>query len=419
MIFFVFGGFLGGGVLWFFLLLSCCLTGHWKSSIVQAPYFVCVNQEKKELVVAIRGTQTKEDVMTDMVTVSVMLGTTEDGGWCHRGALKSAQWLLDNVKPVLAKAMKDHPGYGIVFAGHSLGGAIAALCAVLGRRRKDYPSARAITFAAPACLDLATSKAVAEYVTSIVLRHDLIPRFCIASLVLLREEVVHHPWGEEVLDALRVKKMIELTSTMAGYVGVGLSKTGNFVLMSLGKVTPNVVQSAAGKVGGAATAVATVGVNTAVGGAKKAYGVATAPYRAAKGVLGFKDDELNFTGPNTHLFPPGRVLHLVAKDEQLMLSERPAEYFATLHIASCGVADHRMPSYMRNLIHLDQQLHDGAMSPKAEAAAEALGKKHMKKKKLESVRKPPPPVLGSASKGSKGSKGSKNSKGSNKSSKKE
>ena len=80
----------------------------------------------KSIVLVIRGTANKRDILADLVAEeSEFLD-----GFSHKGMLDSAREILNQSIKVLQKAFEDHPDYRLVITGHSLGAGTAVLIAM-------------------------------------------------------------------------------------------------------------------------------------------------------------------------------------------------------------------------------------------------------------------------------------------------
>jgi len=98
-------------------------------------HYISLDHESKAVVLACRGTLGFEDVMADMTC------SYDDLVWqgktykVHKGIHASAQRLLyggdGRVLYTLKQALEQHPDYGLVLTGHSLGGAVTALLGVM------------------------------------------------------------------------------------------------------------------------------------------------------------------------------------------------------------------------------------------------------------------------------------------------
>lgn len=176
-----------------------------------SPTFYLVRDvARKVMVVSVRGTQSLQDIIVDleMVVDQVELSDGEEDGaeklYCHAGVLRAAKALLSRQSTLfktLNVALQENDGFGIVFTGHSLGGAIASTVVLLlskyikeestndeaGRwvthESSGLPanrSIRAITFAHPAAVNASLArragKGMVPLVLSVVLGSDIIPR---------------------------------------------------------------------------------------------------------------------------------------------------------------------------------------------------------------------------------------------------
>ncbi|PWN35908.1 uncharacterized protein FA14DRAFT_160876 [Meira miltonrushii] len=201
-----------------------------------SPTFYLVRDlTRKVVVVSVRGTQSLQDIIVDleMVVDQFELGDEnvgkDDQGeplYCHAGILRAARALLSHnstLYKTLDQALREHPDFGIVFTGHSLGGAIASTVVLLLSRYEEKRSGsgseifdgipdwsgneddqegnvhghgrwvthdrsglpagrpiRAITFAHPATVNATlaerASRGRTPLVLSVVLGHDIIPR---------------------------------------------------------------------------------------------------------------------------------------------------------------------------------------------------------------------------------------------------
>lgn len=98
-------------------------------------HYISVDHESRAIVLTCRGTLGFEDVLTDLT------GDYDDIEWAgqihqvHRGVLAAAKRLLklhgNRVLATLKAALEEFPEYGLITCGHSLGGAVAAVLAVL------------------------------------------------------------------------------------------------------------------------------------------------------------------------------------------------------------------------------------------------------------------------------------------------
>jgi hypothetical protein len=88
------------------------------------------------------------------------------------GMVRSAMYILREVGPALRRLHGE--GYRITITGHSLGGAVAALLTYLVQG--TIPNVNCVTYGCPSCVDAATSDLLKRRVLSVVLHDDVISR---------------------------------------------------------------------------------------------------------------------------------------------------------------------------------------------------------------------------------------------------
>lgn len=205
----------------------------------------------REVVLAIRGTQTVQDVVTDIRAAPTQFppaaaevqsclrgepvsataegsnrcaGAVDDVGdgaingklrnnkrkqweWLnvpkHRtyacgGMLRSALHVLREVGPSLVRLHRE--GFQVTLVGHSLGGAVAALMTYLlkyggysdgsGGENISIPDVQGFTYGCPSCVDAETSDILRSNVVSVVVGDDVISRITPQSIRLLLRELM-------------------------------------------------------------------------------------------------------------------------------------------------------------------------------------------------------------------------------------
>ncbi len=105
------------------------------SAISPLIHFISIDDDSKAVVLTCRGTLGFEDVLTDMTC------DYDDILWqgqrykVHKGIHASARRLLggsgSRIMATIRATLEQYPDYGLVICGHSLGGAVAAILAVL------------------------------------------------------------------------------------------------------------------------------------------------------------------------------------------------------------------------------------------------------------------------------------------------
>ena len=100
--------------------------------------YVAIDDESKAVVLTCRGTLGLSDILTDLTCtyedIEVLGGKQHDHYQVHSGMLASAKRLSSErgtVMYTIRQALDANPDYGLVVTGHSLGGGVAALLAIL------------------------------------------------------------------------------------------------------------------------------------------------------------------------------------------------------------------------------------------------------------------------------------------------
>jgi len=164
-------------------------------------------------VLAVRGTASLTDVMTDLECGQVELpsgigGSTAAKATAHKGFAEAADWILEDcfkiIKDLMASIGDDAE---LQVVGHSLGAAVAAIVFLHLRGRlaasSSSPSAsgqnpakmRCWGIAMPPCLssEIAVESATLG-ITSVVLQDDIIPRLSLHNVERLRAEIFSSDW---------------------------------------------------------------------------------------------------------------------------------------------------------------------------------------------------------------------------------
>ncbi|XP_069123504.1 diacylglycerol lipase-beta-like isoform X2 [Argopecten irradians] len=162
------------------------------NKIYAIPFFVAVDRKEKSIVVSVRGTLSLRDALTDMSADCVCIEREGCADWkCHKGIYQAACYIRDELqdKHILEKAFQQNQGARLVITGHSLGAGAAALLAIL--LKPDYPDLICFTFSPPGgLLSLEASTCCSDYICSVVLGRDLIPRLGICSMEHLKTSIL-------------------------------------------------------------------------------------------------------------------------------------------------------------------------------------------------------------------------------------
>jgi hypothetical protein len=106
-------------------------TGHTNTGVPMV-HFVSLDHDSKAVVLTCRGTLGFEDVLTDMTCEYDTMSWRGQDYSVHKGIHASARRLLSSrVLATIKAALEECPDYGLVLCGHSLGGGVTAILAIL------------------------------------------------------------------------------------------------------------------------------------------------------------------------------------------------------------------------------------------------------------------------------------------------
>ncbi|KAG2440924.1 hypothetical protein HXX76_003777 [Chlamydomonas incerta] len=201
-----------------------------QSGRLQPGYYIAVDHPGRRVVWGIRGTLAFSDLITDLAMAAhpLPLRGAPDAA-AHWGMTHAAHWVLQQEAQHVAALLRSLRGpggaapYRLELVGHSLGGSVAALMAAMlreglvevGRSAGVPPHLVSCTaFAPPAVMTPCLAAACRPYVTSVVLNHDVVPRFNADSLALLQQELQGVDWFAELQRTVMEHTMMRnITST--------------------------------------------------------------------------------------------------------------------------------------------------------------------------------------------------------------
>ncbi|KAJ8246358.1 hypothetical protein GJAV_G00266850 [Gymnothorax javanicus] len=163
------------------------------NQVYEIPFYVALDHQKEAVLVAVRGTLSLEDALTDLSADCESLPVEGVSGTCyaHKGITQAANYIYKKLinDGILNQAFSIAPEYKLVISGHSLGAGTASILAIL--LRSAFPTLLCYAFSPPGGL---LSKALAEYsrqfVVSVVLGKDLVPRLSIPNMEDLKRRIL-------------------------------------------------------------------------------------------------------------------------------------------------------------------------------------------------------------------------------------
>uniref|UniRef100_A0A8C4QDZ7 Diacylglycerol lipase-alpha n=1 Tax=Eptatretus burgeri TaxID=7764 RepID=A0A8C4QDZ7_EPTBU len=167
-------------------------------AVYETPFFVAVDHEKKKVVISVRGTLSLKDALTDLSGDAEHLPVEgHQGTWLgHRGMVLSAKYVKKKLEEemILSQAFgrdlaRGTKYYGLVVVGHSLGAGTAAILSFF--LRPNYPDISCFAYSPPGGLlsEDAMEKSK-EFVTSVVLGKDVVPRIGLPQLEGFRRQLL-------------------------------------------------------------------------------------------------------------------------------------------------------------------------------------------------------------------------------------
>jgi hypothetical protein len=179
-------------------------------------HVVIVDRERKEIIVAVRGTQHINDIVTDAL---MMTSEVEKYGRVHRGIAESTHQLFERLLPVIKQQLQLNPSFKrVVFTGHSLGAGCASLLALEMRDAGlgDGVEVACYAFAPPPFLSEEVAQSAKSLVQTFVCGDDFIPRASARGFVGLHRglSLILERVGSDV-DSSPVRRLMRLVALVS------------------------------------------------------------------------------------------------------------------------------------------------------------------------------------------------------------
>eukprot|EP01018_Ginkgo_biloba_P033959 Gb_37749 [translate_table: standard] len=227
----------------------------------EATYFAVVAHHLRCIIIAVRGTETPEDLLTDGLCRECMLSEADLNGllnsnalaesvkqhvatsfphFGHSGIVEAARELCMQLDGILEDGDKkssgqtfgrndvatgsedasyhqktgfldsllgpggECQGYSLRLVGHSLGGAIGALAGIMLYHR--YPNLHVYAYGVLPCVDAIVAEACSSFVTSIIYNDEFSARLSVTSILRLREAALSALAADSSTDSAMISK---------------------------------------------------------------------------------------------------------------------------------------------------------------------------------------------------------------------
>lgn len=146
---------------------------------------VIVSDEKKAILVVIRGTKSFFDCIADLNSEYTKYTTRGITGNLHSGIYKSSLNLGNTLKPIILQHLSSYPDYEIVILGHSLGAGCAGLLSLIWLDDEDinkFPI-KCYAYAPPSVISENLNQLLKGTVISCTNKDDIVPRLSLGSIL--------------------------------------------------------------------------------------------------------------------------------------------------------------------------------------------------------------------------------------------
>lgn len=145
-------------------------------------YFVCYDERTKAIVLSLRGTLNFQEVLLDAICDYVPF----KGGLVHRGFLRSAVWLEENLLPSLKSWLSQFQATNLHLVGHSMGAGVVSLFRMMLDDHVLSPDRaipiRTYCFATTATASKNLCDAYKPHISTFINERDLVPRVSFGSV---------------------------------------------------------------------------------------------------------------------------------------------------------------------------------------------------------------------------------------------
>eukprot|EP00210_Caulerpa_lentillifera_P007102 g6795.t1 len=193
----------------------CDYTGYCKEDIVMSDWtnreykpchFIAKDHQQKRIVLAIRGSMEMGDLVTDISGAPIKVEIGGVSGLVHEGSMVSAIYIQCNTETTLQRLLQEHPDWSLFITGHSIGGGIAALLAMILKFERTLSlkenQITCVAIGPAAVMSENLAELCKQFVTSLVVRSDVVPRLSGFSIESLMVELVRASPMKKTVDSI-------------------------------------------------------------------------------------------------------------------------------------------------------------------------------------------------------------------------
>ncbi|KAJ0980627.1 hypothetical protein J5N97_008882 [Dioscorea zingiberensis] len=349
------------------------------------PYFTILrDQSNKCIVLFIRGARSVKDRLTAATATVVPFHhlVIHEGNLCnlvlghaHCGMVVAARWIAKSVTPCLLQAVTQDPDYDIKIIGHSLGGGIAAILAYILREREEFSSSSCVAFGPAACMTWDLADSSKYFVTSIINNSDVVPTLSTVSVDNLRSEIAKSSWLKDFWGRFRITRLLSkfCCSTFGSCIPfISTTKTGDEVIGDKKAVMKHEHTATQSAVRSHSSLCCSSCMNSRQ--CAKVFDThstaftesISSPVLTNNQETSVDETNLSDISSRYQLYPPGRIIHMVAKPEQdtdnsidgvtsdefIGIFETPRCMYRKVRLSPTMIHDHYMTMYIKTMEQL-------------------------------------------------------------------
>lgn len=142
-----------------------------ESDYYRIPYFVINSDDIDTIFVVCRGSYCFKDFLVDFMAATV----SYRGGQVHEGVFLTANNLFNSAKTIIRRLSEASNNRKVIFTGHSLGGAVAAMCTEMFNAEMHDIDVKCVSFAPVASFTQDIWEMSRSYIRTYILDGDFVP----------------------------------------------------------------------------------------------------------------------------------------------------------------------------------------------------------------------------------------------------